>query len=177
MKCLPSSRKGQRAMNISTLGVVAISLLLAAVVLGMGGTILEKVQDTQSDDVGFNPNQSFTITNNNSETQFIEGRVLTSSVIVYSNVTKMGLGVNYTLTGSGVKVFTDQDGDIIDDIDSTFYNMTYDYQIGSIAFNASNFGQSGIVTMAQFIPTIAIIAAAAIVIGILLVFFGRKKER
>ncbi len=176
MKCLPSSRKGQRAMNISTMGVVAISLLIAAVILGLGGTILEKIQDTQSDDTGITSNnQSFTVAANNSETAFAQARVNTGSVIMYGNGSVMTLGTNYTVSGSGVKVFVDSDGDVLADLVDVHFNMTYDYQIGSIAFNGSNFGKTGVLTLAEFIPTIAIVAVAAIVIGILLVFFGRRK--
>ncbi|KKM23574.1 hypothetical protein LCGC14_1613870, partial [marine sediment metagenome] len=40
---------------------------------------------------------------------------------------------------------------------------------------SSGFGLSGLNTMAEFIPTIAIVAVAAIVIGIILVFFGRPR--
>ena len=80
--------------TISDLGTIAIALVVAAVILGLGATILEKLQGTQV--------------------------------------------VNKT------------------------------------AFNASGFGLQGLNTMAEFIPTIAIVAVAAIVIGIILVFFGRQ---
>ena len=176
MNSLPSSRKGQQSGTIASLGVIAITLLLAVVVLGLGGTILEKIQVTHSDDSSTTTvNQTFIITANNSEVNFDQARVSPSSVIVYGNTTKMTLGVNYTVSGAGVKVYADRDGDTIHNINGIIYNMTYDYQIGSIAYNSSNFGQTGVLTLAEFIPTIAIVAAAAIVIGILLVFFGRRK--
>ena len=88
------NKKAQR-FSISDLGTIAIALVVAAVVLGMGATILEKLQDTQT--------------------------------------------VNKT------------------------------------AYNSTNYGLTGLSTMAEFIPTIAIVAVAAIVIGIILVFFGRPR--
>ena len=86
------NRKAQR-FTINDLGTIAIALVVAAVILGLGATILEKIQGTQT--------------------------------------------VNKT------------------------------------AFNATGFGLDGMNTMAEFLPTIAIVAVAAIVIGIILVFFGR----
>ena len=82
------------AFTINDLGTIAIALVVAAVILGMGATILEKVQGTQ------------------------------------------------TLNGT--------------------------------AYNSTGYGLTGMNTMAEFIPTIAIVAVAAIVIGIILVFFGRQ---
>lgn len=87
--------KKAQAFTISDLGTIAIALVVAAIILGMGATILEKIQETQVTDKS--------------------------------------------------------------------------------AFNASGFGLSGLNTMAEFIPTIAIVAVAAIVIGIILVFFGRPR--
>ena len=88
------NKKAQR-FSISDLGTIAIALVVAAVILGMGGTILEKIQGTQT--------------------------------------------------------------------------------INGTAYNSTGFGLTGLGTMAEFIPTIAIVAVAAIVIGIILVFFGRPR--
>ena len=89
------NKKAQRAFTISDLGTIAIALVVAAVILGLGSTILEKFQETQI--------------------------------------------------------------------------------VNGTAYNTSGEGLSGLITMAEFIPTIAIIAIAAIVIGIILVFFGRPR--
>ncbi len=88
------NKKAQR-FSISDLGTIAIALVVAAVILGMGGTILEKIQGTQT--------------------------------------------------------------------------------INGTAYNSTGFGLTGLGTMAEFIPTIAIVAVAAIIIGIILVFFGRQR--
>ena len=87
-------KKAQSTFTIDDLGTIAIALVVAAVIIGMGATILEKLQGTQ------------------------------------------------TVNGS--------------------------------AFNTSGYGLTGMSTMAEFIPTIAIVAVAAIVIGIILLFFGRR---
>lgn len=92
------NKRGQRTFTISDIGTIAISLVVAAVILGMGATILSKLQDQA--------------------------------------------------TGNATT--------------------------GTVAFNVSRFGIDGLSTIAEFLPTIAIVAVAAIVIGIILVFFGRQ---
>lgn len=86
--------KKAQAFTISDLGTIAISLVIAAIILGLGATILTSIQDSQTTD--------------------------------------------------------------------------------GVAFNASGFGLTGMNTLASYIPTIALVAVAAIVIGIILVFFGRR---
>lgn len=88
------SKKAQR-FTIADLGTIAIALVVATVILGLGATILDRIQGTQ------------------------------------------------TLNGT--------------------------------AYNASGFGLTGMTTMSEFMPTIAIVAVSAIVIGIILVFFGRPR--
>ncbi len=90
------NKRGQRSFTIADLGTIAIALVVAAVILGMGATILAKLKGSQT--------------------------------------------------------------------------------INSTAYNTSQFGIEGLSTMAEFIPTIAIVAVAAIVIGIILVFFGRPQS-
>lgn len=87
--------KKAQAFTISDLGTIAIAVVVAAIILGMGATILAEIQGTQTS--------------------------------------------------------------------------------GTSAYNASTYGLSGLSTMSSFIPTIAIVAVAAIVIGIILVFFGRGR--
>jgi len=88
------NKKAQR-FTINDIGTIAIAIVVAAVILGLGATILEKIQGTQT--------------------------------------------------------------------------------VNGTAFNSTGFGLQGMVTMAEFLPTIAIVAVAAIVIGIILVFFGRRQ--
>ena len=88
-------KKKAQAFTISDLGTIAIALVVAAIILGLGGTILDEVQDTQTE--------------------------------------------------------------------------------STASYNASMYGLEGMNTLAEFIPTIAIVAVAAVVIGVILVFFGRGR--
>ena len=174
MNSLPSNRKGQGQLRIASLGVIAITLVVAAVILGMGGTILEKIQGIQTDSSATIPNnESLTWTGNNTAIGLAEGRIISGTEQVWNASDLMTAGVDYFM-GDGTITFTN-DTDAVDWLTDKL-NISYSYNYGSEAYNSSNYGMTGVATMAEFIPTIAIVAVAAIIIGILMVFFGRKKE-
>ncbi len=175
MQSLLKYRKAQRTLNINSIGVIAIALLIGAVILGLGATVLDAIQGTQTDNSATIPNnETWTWPGNNTLQSFEQDRVIQSSVVVWGNVTKFTIDENYTVSSSGVNIINISPGGL--GLAATVYNMTYSYNYGSEAYNSSGFGLSGVNTVAEFIPTIAIVAMAAIVIGVLLVFFGRKKE-
>ncbi len=178
MKALPNDRKGQQTMNISAIGTIAIALLIAAVILGLGGTILTTMQGAQTDTVSTTPfNESFSWLGNNTAQSFAQSRVNLNSLVVYCNVSLLTLDANYTVNSFGVTIInlSSTANGMGHNLQLCGFNMTYDYQSGSEAYNASGFGLTGMTTVAEFIPTIAIIAMAAIIIGVLLLFFGRAR--
>ena len=70
--------------TISSIGQIAIALLVGVVILGLGATILEKITQTQDDLSNTIPdNQSFTWQGNNTLVSFDIARVQTGSVVVY----------------------------------------------------------------------------------------------
>ena len=160
--------------TISGIGQIAIAILIATVILGLGGTILSKMQATQTDaSATILNNQSFTWPGNDTLTSFDILRVQTGSVVTYCNNTVLTLTTHYTVSSSGVNIINVSAPHAFD---VCSFNMTYTYNFGSTARNVTGFGKQGMTTISEFIPTIAIVAMAAIVIGIILVFFGRKKD-
>ena len=164
--------------TISGIGQIAIAILIAAVILGLGATILNKMQATQTDAVASTiTDQEFAWPGNNTEVAFDTGdlnRIITGSVLLLANGTAMEVNTNFTTTSVGVSVINTSGNAVWDDYN---FSMSYGWNFGSSARNASGFGKTGMSTMSEFIPMIAIIAMAAIVIGIILVFFGRKKDQ
>ena len=172
-------------MTIGDIGSIAIAILFAAVVLGLGATILEKIKDTQTDGLADFGNQSLTWAGNNTAIAFSAGdRINPGSVILYNNASKVNRGAgaqaNYSVTSSAITIINSSPGGASGDDSGSWItsdlNASYTYNFGSAARNATDFGIIGTTTMAEFIPTIAIIAMAAVVIGIILVFFGRRKD-
>jgi len=98
------NKKAQRSFSINDLGSIAISLVIAVIVLGIGASILANIQSSAD------------------------------------------TSVNLSDTGTW-----------------------------NAAYNATGSGIAGLSTMSSYVPTIALVAVAAIVIGIIIVFFGRGK--
>jgi len=177
MNSLPSSRKGQGQLTITSLGIIAITLVVAAVILGLGATILDNIQGTQTDkSTTILSNESWAWPGNNTLQSFVQSRVITSSVVVWCNTSLLTVNQNYTVSTDGVKIINLTASAGTGTIEHCVFNMTYPYNYGSDSYNSSSFGLTGVSTMSEFIPTIAIVASAAIVIGILLMFFARRKE-
>jgi hypothetical protein len=49
-----------------------------------------------------------------------------------------------------------------------------DQTADSVAYNATSDGLSGVATLSGWLPTIALVVAAAIVIGVVVTFLGRR---
>jgi len=171
-------RKAQQKFNIASIGTLAIALLVVAVILGLNTTILEKIKKTADDNSAtIGANESFGWPGNNTITEYTgQTGVILGSVVVYSNVTLLVAGVNLTVNTTGVYILNQTAVASSNSFNLLLYNMTYDYSIGSNTRNITTFGIDGQTQLVQFVPTIAIVAMAAIVIGIILVFFGRRKE-
>lgn len=166
-------RKGQ--MNLANLGNIALAIIIAIVIIALMATILTEIQEGQPDNsVTRANNQSFTFANNTKQS-FTEGRVDTGSVVVYLNVTKVNIGDNYSVTSDGITFMNRSDTDYFDGGVADALNATYSYKIGSSARNITEKGLAGNMSIASFVPTIAIVALAAIIIGMVLVMFGRRK--
>ena len=183
MESLFTNRKAQA--GISDLGSFAIAILIGAIVLGLGGTILEKIKTTQTDASStLALNESLTWAGNNTAISFGQERVQTNTVKLYNNGTLLNQGRNYTFSGNSIVIINetllfngsnDTGAHKPNLLITTAFNTSYSYNRGSSALNTTNFGLTGMSTMAEFIPTIAIVAVAAIVIGVILVFFGRRR--
>ena len=171
-------------MNISSIGAIAITILIAVVMLGLGATILEKIGNTQTDNSAtLLNNESLAWAGNNTAISLGQGNIISGTEALYNNGTIVNRGGtlgNYTLSTSGSITIINHTAEGAPAGQSEWVtntlNVSYSYSIGSAAKNTSNFGSIGILTMASFIPTLAIIVMAAIVIGILLLFFGKRQK-
>jgi len=173
--------KGSKAQGmLAGLGAIVISLVIVTIILGILPIILVEMQTTQLDQSATTgTNETWTWTANNTLQPFVQGRVNTASVIVWCNITQLTVNTNYTVSSEGVTVVNySADGEPAF-VENCNYNMSYNYNYGSDARNISGTGLTANLTLARFIPTIAIVAIAAIIIGIILIMFGRnipKKE-
>ena len=175
MKNIFGSKKAQQTFTIGSIGQIAIALLVVAIVIGLSSTILEKVKKTADDNGGNTGNLTLTWSGNNTAISFSSER-LTGGASVFNGTGDANdiPSTNWVIVpANGTIIFHN---DTNETWDTSALVINADTLIGSAAFNITGFGVDGQTTLAEFIPTIAIIAIAAVVLGILLVMFGRRKS-
>lgn len=176
------------AENVSSLGTYAIVIVVAAVTIFMGAAILTGLRPhtlgTQTitgekeagTDIGTLPtvitvdvasNTGFQGVKSDSETLYWEDNGTSNTTLTQ--------GDNYT-----VQSYSDGEFNLttLGDWDSTNDNIYLDYQYSNdtTATGAVDSAQEGNQTFADFIPIIALVAAAAIIMAILLSQFGGMRR-
>lgn len=178
MKTIFRNKKGQQSFTIASIGQIAIALLVVAIIIGLSTTIMEKIKKTADDNSGNTGNITLTWAGNNTAIGF-SGERLTGGASVFNGTGDANDIPNtrwVIVPANGTIIFhNDSESNLTWDTSALVVNA--DTLIGSAAFNISGFGIEGQSTLAEFIPTIAIIAIAAVVIGILLIMFGRLPGR
>ena len=130
---LTNNKKG---FQLSEIPGIVIVLVVVAVVLGLGATVLDQVKTTQC---------SYSVGTDGKCYTCATGYAWNATVQNCNNVT------NATALSTPI-------------------------DMGTVAFNASAYGNSGLNTMASWQPTWAVIIAAAVVIGIIAAYlmFGKR---
>ena len=175
MKNIFGNKKGQ-SFTIQSIGQIAIALLVVVIIIGLSTTILEKIKKTADDDGGNTGNISLTWVANNTAIDFGGDERLTGGGTVFNGTGDANVIPNtlWTIFLNSTIVFTNNTNQT--GWDTANFVLNANTLIGSSSFNITGLGIDGQGTLAEFVPTIAIIAIAAVVIGIVLVFFGRRKE-
>ncbi len=158
-----------------------------AVVIGLFIVIVSLVLITQvgdsftnnarNDASRLNNNESLTWAGNNTAINLLQLGVVPGSAAVYNNgvVVNEGSGtVNYTIDYTGGRI-TFLNVSTVTYLTNTL-NITYSYYIGSYARNITRTGSTAVNTMNSYIPTVSLITAAGLIIGIVLMMFRRKSH-
>lgn len=191
MTTLNTHKKGQQRFTIASVGAIAIALLTVAVIIGLNQTILEKIKDTSIvvDQTAVTAdNDSLTWLGNNTPLDTVQINIL--GVTLYNNGTLVNKGegdnANYTVQSGSITIINTSGGDGESEpvggpkgINGSDWitgalNASYSYKFGSNSFNITTFGKDGQSQLVQFIPTIAIVAIAAVLLSIIIFFFARK---
>jgi len=163
--------------KISDLGVIAVTLGMAVIIVTVMTLIIQGVQDvTPQETVPFG-NQSLVWLGNNTPIGFEQPRVNTGSVLLYNNGTLINQGdgneVNYTTTESSITIINTTSS--VEWVTAGL-NSSYSFRIGSAAFNATNNGLVGQNTFASFFPLVALAVIGALIIGLVIQFFRRPED-
>ena len=163
-------------MTLNNLPQIGISILVAAIVMTLGISVLMSMQDVQSDAVSSYRNVTLTWAGNNTKMGVGYSRIDTSAVTLW-NDSKNALVENtdFTVNSDDTISVTNTSG--WNYLLTNKLNATFRYYYGSYQRNATEYGVLGVDQLAQYVPTIALVAVAALIIGILVFMFGRTKPK
>ena len=169
------------------IGTIAIALGVAVIIITLTTILVQTMRDDTNivpDNTADVRNETFTWTNG-SFIDLRQRRIVENSERVYNqtsgaccyrllkNSTNLLTGSNYSMdyANGQIRINNQSTG-----VWNTSMNISYSYYIGSAARNATNYGLEGQNTFASFLPIAAMAAAGALIIGIALRFFMRKRE-
>ena len=182
---MSKSRKGQ----LNGFSAAILALVFAALVLVMGIILQQGITDTaSSNEVVTIVNETVTgITNATAVAVGASGNCNFNSfaVVTAINTSNEFLlpAINYTIDGdAGTIVSTETTCLGVNDGDSDFtcsydLDVTYTYKWGGEACDAGNKTIAGLGTFADFWEIIVLAIVIGIVIGLLLIVFGGRRER
>lgn len=175
MRSLLSSKKGQ----INSMGPAVITMVIAAVFLILGIVMLQSIRDTDLVKEAI----SSTVSNETLTTVTEQGDlVATSTAPGFANfnisvVTNRSSGAilatnNYTYTQAGLFSVV---GTVLNN--NTNWNVSYTYTQGDQAYIQGNATLAGLATFADFWEIIVLAVVISVVIGLLLIVFGGRRDR
>lgn len=162
----------KKGMSLGDMYPAVLTLVLVGMVLGVGLYVLSTLgtsiaTDYSGSQVSVNTSTGTTTLTDASLTNFL---LLTDSVTI-ANGTAF---TNYTSTSAGVFTWG---ADIIAD-QSGLYNITYTYNYDATDSpeEAVSTTITGLATFADWVAIIVVVIAAAIVLGVVLTSFGRRRN-
>jgi len=166
--------KRKEGYDIKTLAGIGVTFVVIAIILSFGSTILSDLKDDQ-------------LTSNNAETKVVVNSTKTIanattytfetfrdcslSGVIATNATTFRLwdAGNYTVSGCKV-TWIGENGDL-----NTNHNINWSYTATfypATSVNATYNGLEGLEEFSSWLPTLALIIVAAIIIGIIVAYFG-----
>jgi len=153
------------AINLKQLAGIAIMFVTIAIILSVGSDVVSNVQTNVDDSMITVSNETVALVNG---TQMLDYRI--SSITSLDNSTNVVNAGNYSINALGALQFAPPYEDTTW-VDGTSYNITYTGLLNTAAYNATAFGLNANNTLASWLPVIALIIAAAVVIGMIGLYF------
>jgi len=173
MKSIQLSKK--KGMSIGDMYPAVLTIILVGIILGVGLFVLGTFHDQITPDRA----GTQTLVNGSTGTTTLTDAALTNfnvSVLTAINATAPGTAVtNFTYTGAGVVTWGTN---LVTGAETDLYNLTYTYtyDAANTAETAVSTVSTGLATFADWIAIIVVVIAAAIVLGVVLTSFGRKRN-
>ena len=163
----------KKGMSIGDLYPAILTILMIGLILGVGLYILSTFHDTVAIDYSGTQDAINTSTGTTTLTDAALAEFYTDDLT--AELTNGTASTNFTYTSAGVISWgTELSTDQADSLVNVTY--TYNYDASNSPEEAMTTTISGIATFADWIAIIVVVIAAAIVLGIVLTSFGRKRN-
>lgn len=163
-------------MKIEDLAPIAILFLVTGIVLGIGADVLTGISDNvveynatiaRDSDVTLNTTTSWILTSRaekNGNYGSLVVRNITGNVLVHAG--------NYTFdTSAGTVILT------ANTFNESSFNLTYTFdKLKGVPVAAVDNATAGVGEMASWMPTLALVLAAALIIGMVVGYFRTKRD-
>ena len=158
--------------DIKDLFSYAMIILIAIIAMSLGADILQEIKDGADNDVAAHPNETLSWAGNNTPISLATGGIVSGSFILYNDNEIMGSN-NYSLDTTGgvlTPINVSESGIWI----TSGLNASYAYYYGSHTKNITGYGLITQITMAKWMPTIALVLIISVIIGILITYLARR---
>lgn len=153
------------AITLKQLSGIAIMVVTIAIILSVGSDVVSNVQTNVDTSTLAVVNETVSLVNG---TNVLDYRI--GSISELKNATDLIDASNYSITSLDRLAFAPRYEDTTW-VDGVNYSVTYTALLDSAAYNATSFGLDANNTLASWLPVIAIIIAAAVVIGMIGLYF------
>jgi hypothetical protein len=160
-----------KGLTLQEFSAMALSFVIVAVIISVSGTILTQMKVTEYNTTAVT-NESHNFAANYTAYASDNSPILSiSDMYDDASHTNTYASTFYGFNSTGVYVLTNGTGGYPNMTTGTHYfDYTYTNQY-TLTANLTSQGLSGITTMSQWLPTIAVIVAAAVVIGVIVNYF------
>ena len=171
-------QKKFKGLTVAALGGMALTVVVAAIIISMGSSILSGLQDIQEEIAYVTvtnegpyifPNATDATPYNLNVTYYP-----VTSITIFNGTSVVTLSLNYSVVNAALGQYNITNwNNSLGDTESVEVNYTYSRPEYTTAYNATGKGLTGMITFANWIPMIALVVVAAIVIGVIVTYLGK----
>lgn len=167
-----------KGYTLKDLAPIVIMLVIASIVTSVGTEVVSNVRDVEEDmssNIVTVSNESINFAANNTWYGLVElyYRSLTSVMNASHDINTANFTAEKTGYNMGRIKLVSTTGAGNANISTGTYYVTYTHEAGTHAWNISSQGLESLETIGDWIPTVALVIAAVIVIGVIVLYFGK----
>lgn len=169
-------RLNKKGFGINELTALGIIFVTVAILLTFGARILQDMQTTQDTETGAKTQERF-VANQAAYVALSSHPIIEGSEIV-RNRTLGGTGshlnrtTDYQMDYPGGRILCNSTD--LCAPGATDMNITYTYSYYTAAYNVSGAGLESLAVFGEWLPTLALIVVASVIIGIIIVFLMKR---